>query len=173
MKGFFVKIVDEIPEVKIVRCRTIAEALIRGGFHPQKVDLVSGLIHGTFHPTVTASADVLYEPLAKEHEGDMEYCRTCAIASLDAEMTVSELYRALDKAGYYPASISEGASYLSMHMVENVMHLGTLIRDERYQEYRLFTRGNGKVEFVPFYSATKLKAYYKIVVVKKEGDKKR
>jgi hypothetical protein len=169
-----VKIIHEIKEIRIVRCRTIAEALIRGGYHKQHVDIVSGLIHGTFRVDNFSHFDVLYEPLMKEYEGDDVYFRTCALASLDREMSVPEFYRVIDREGYYPASISEGSSYLTLGMVENVIHLGTFIRDESYHEQRLLTRGNGKVEFVPFFSATKLKPYYRVVVVKKEiGNKKR
>jgi hypothetical protein len=102
-----------------------------------------------------------------------EYTRTLALVTFAGEMKAKEFFERIEKSGYYPASVSEGMAYLPILAekgidVDTVFHLGTSFRDEKYTEFRLLTRSNGEVEPIPFFSATRLKQYYHIVVVKKE-----
>lgn len=166
------KIEYEIQDVKVIRRRTIAEAL---ALHPDvyHLDMFSGLLSGDFLVKNPSSPEALYKPLLQEHEGEEVYWRTCALATLGEEWRVSEFYQALRGKGYYPAGMSESSAYLSALKergveVSTIIHLGTCIIDDTCREQRLLTRGNTKVELVPWYTATKLKSYYHVVVVKEE-----
>ncbi len=172
------KIEHEIKDVGIVRGRSIAEALAaRAGsrFFGGLPHLLLNTLSRNKPPNVSAEerelAEVLHEPLWKEYEGERICKRTLALASLDKGMSIRECYRELGNACYYPASISEGMSYLSARTAPSgeaglILHLGTILRIE-YREYRLLTRKNSAVALVAIYPATQLKPHYKIVVVKK------
>lgn len=169
----------EIVGVSVIRCRTIAHALAltQGKHHLHDL---SAFILGTMRLDRRSERDlallnILHEPLWRDYEGAEEYEKTLALVSLEKEMLVPDFRKALGELGYYPASMSESASFLMALMHRGtkaypVFHLGTAIRDEKFQEYRLLVREGGVTEFIPFYpAATKLKAYYLIVAVKKEG----
>lgn len=169
----------EIVGVSVFRYRTVAHALVptQRKHHPRDLAaLVLGMTRlNKQNQGDPALLSVLQEPLWQGYEGAKGYERTLALVSLEKEMLVPDFRRALDERGYYPASMSESASYLIALMRRGteaypVFHLGTVIRDEKFREYRLLVREGGVTEFVPFYPATtKLKAYYLIVAVKKEG----
>ena len=171
------KIEHEMKSVRIVRHHTIADALMVG-LSKYPLDGLSNRIFSALHlnkPTVAEQelAEMLYQPLWREYEGETVYERTLALISLDMEIGVHEFYQELVKNDCYPASFSEGMSYLpvlvaSDVMIDAVLHLGTSLRDEKWMEYRLLTREKGNVELIHFYSAMKLKSYYRTIVVKEE-----
>jgi hypothetical protein len=118
-------------------------------------------------------AEMLLQPLPTEYGDGTERTETLAIVSLEWEMERKEFYEELAKSDYYPAGMSESMSYLPILstkdvIVDTIFHLGTLLLNVKYMEFRLLTRSNGYVEAIPFYPATKLKSYYHVVVVKKE-----
>jgi hypothetical protein len=162
----------EMKDVRIVRHLTLAEALTPV-FGISRIDIVSGLLSGNFHAENRSQTDVFSERLAKEYEGDRVYRRTCVLVSLDRDWNSAEFFRELVKNSYYPASVSEGVSYLTELLrqgkkVESVFHLGTRILSEDFREQRLLMKGSGKYELVPFYSSTKIKARYHVVAIKEE-----
>ena len=172
------KIEREIENVRIVRYSTIAETLLPV-FKKSHADIVSGLMGGDFRVNNFSQQEqeVLSKPLARYYEGDRVYRRTCALVSLDRDWTHAEFFHELADTVYYPAGISEGISYATLLIergvrIDAIFHLGARILDEKYQELRLLTREDGRCEFIPFYSATKLRPYYHIVVVKKENTPK-
>lgn len=172
------KIEHEIVGVGITRYRTIAHALalIQGKHHLHDFSsfVLSTMRLDRKKEEDLPLLDLLHEPLRREYEGAETYEKTLALVSLEKEMLVQDFCKTLDERGYYPASTSESASYLLALMHRGtraypLFHLGTAIRDEKFQEYRLLMREDDKIEFIPFYPATtKLKAYYLIVAVKKE-----
>ena len=173
------KIEYEVKDVEIVRKRTIAEALearpggrLLGGLPHLLLSTLSRSRSPDIPNGERELAEILREPLWKECEGERVCKRTLALASLDKGMSMREFYRELNDARYYPASISEGTSYLPVLAARSVradlLHLGTVLRIE-YGEYRLLTKKNNAVELVAIYPATQLKPHYKIVVVKKES----
>lgn len=171
------KIEHEIQDVEIVRYRTIADALTAGlGKH--LLDGPSNRILNALHldrPTEVSLklSETLREPLRKWYESGEAYRRTLALVSLDGEMTAHDFRRKLAEDGYYPASVSEGMSYIRLLTarrieVDGVLHLGTFLRTETFEEKRLLTRKNGDIELIAFHSAMKLKSYYRIIAVKEE-----
>ena len=172
------KIEHEIKDVQMVRYRTISEALIVGlGKH--LLDGISNRILDTLHllnaDEESELSEVLHEPLWRVYEDEKSCTQTCALVSMEQEMTEHEFRLALTKNDhqYVPASISEAMSYLPVLKekgieVDFVFHLGTSFRTEKFFEQKILTRKNGTVELVPFYHATKLKPHYTIVVVKEE-----
>ena len=171
------KIEHELPDIAVVRFRTIAEALIASSGTHHLNDL-SVRVLNTLHLNRQSKAEavvleVLHQPLVAMYEDVSEYRRTLAVVSLEKEMNLNDFFQALNESNYYPASMSESVSYLRALRgrgvnVSPIFHLGTFILDDQYREQRLLVRDNGTVELVPSYPMTKLKAYYWIVVVKKE-----
>ena len=172
------KIEYETKDVKIVRYRTPAEALasgFRAGISGSLSRIVLDTLYKGKPAEVDELAEALREPLWREYEGEKTYERTLALISLSREMEIREFYQKLNEleSGYYPASLSEGMSYLPVLAKDGVqadvvIHLGTSFRDEEYHERRLLTKKNGSAELVAFYPATRLKPHYKLIVVKRE-----
>lgn len=153
------KITHRRVDVKIVHYGTAADALLSGlGKRHRETD---GLVIG-----------LLNEQLGNEHKEDKSYLR-CALVSLESEIGVRELYNFLYERDCYPASFSEGMSYLRLIRkcgvaIGTVLHLGTFIRGEDFREQRFLTRGDGTIRLIDFYPDMKLKTCYDIVVVEKE-----
>ena len=169
------KIEYEIKDVKVVRHSTIAAALatVYGpAVHAkERVDLVGGLMGRNFH-VADPHYYLLHQPLAREYEGESVYRRTCALVTLDRDWQPSEFSQELDKKGYYRASTSETVAYLGRFKEQRVdlgtvVHLGTFILDDVYQQRRLVTR-DGKVDLPVVLPTTRLKHYHMIVVIEKE-----
>ncbi|MCX6790516.1 MAG: hypothetical protein NTV60_03260 [Candidatus Kaiserbacteria bacterium] len=166
--------------VEIVRHATIANGL-EACFGKPPSGKTMGIVLSTLHldrktkaklEAEEELASMLLEPLTGEYETENRYRRTLAVASLPWEMEVREVYQKLREKEYYPASFSEGMSYLPVLVakgivLDTVFHLGTFLRNEKNTEFRLRTKSKGEVELVPFYHST-LKAYYSLIVVKKE-----
>ena len=170
------RIEHEIKDVKVVRYGSIADALSplygKGSYEKQRTDIVGSLMSGELH-VVHPHIRALHERLSRVHEGEPTYRRTCALVTLEREWKVREFYDALADREYYPAGVSEGVSYLLLlkshkAITGSVAHLGTRILDEQFREQRLLTKEDGNVELIPVYGETKLKPYYRVVVVKKE-----
>ena len=169
----------EIDGISVTRYPTIAHALAltqgKHHLHDLPAFILSTMRLDRRSEEDLALLNILHEPLWRDYEGAEGYEKTLALVSLGKEMLIPDFRKALDEQGYYPASMSESASYLVTLMHQGtraypVFHLGTAIRDEKFREYRLLVREGGVTEFIPFYpAATKLKAYYLIVAVKKEG----
>lgn len=174
------KIEYEIKNVKVVRHHTIAEALTMG-LGNRLTDNLFRFIRDLLRQSRSLDErkeliEVLSEPLSKEYEGKKTYERTIALVSLDKEIKIREFYQELAKSEYYPASVSEGMSYLpilasSGVRVDALFHLGTFFRNEEYIEQRLVTRRNGSAALIAFHPTMKLKPYYHIIVVKNEQGK--
>lgn len=177
------KIEYEMADVKIVRYLTIAKALEVGFDRFKRSKALSKLVFHTLHldtktPKQLKAEQELQEMLAQPlgiWDEIEEYTRTLALITFSGEMKAKEFFERLEKSGYYPASVSEGMAYLPILaergiVADTVFHLGTSFRDEKYMESRLLTRSNGEVEPISFFSATRLKQYYHIVVVKKEKE---
>lgn len=176
--------IEHMENVRVVRHHTEAEAVIAGlGKHA--LNGVSNRILSLLHlertdPAERELAEVLRSPLWREYEGEPVYDRTCALVSLEGDMGVHEFYEELAEKDYFPASVSEGMSYLPVLSankieVETVFHLGTatFVGEHNEKERRLLTRKQGSVELIPFYHATRLKPHYHIVVVRKAEKKKK
>ncbi|OGG78608.1 hypothetical protein A3A36_01015 [Candidatus Kaiserbacteria bacterium RIFCSPLOWO2_01_FULL_52_12b] len=167
------KIEHEI-SVRVVRYRTIKKALVasfkKGTRKVVKQTFLGLLPKRKMTETERELAEILHQPLLKGYEGESVYERTLALTSVEKEIEVRDFYQQLAELEYYPASISEGLSFMRTSGVEvdKILHLGTCIRNEKFLEKRLLTRKNGVVELEPFFPATKLKPHYHIVVVKKE-----
>lgn len=171
------KIEYEIKNVKVVRHHTIAEALTMG-LGNRLTDNLFRFVRDLLRQSRSLDEkeeliEVLGEPLLKEYEGKKTYERTIALVSLDKEIGIREFYQELAKGEYYPASVSEGMSYLPILAsdgvrIDAVLHLGTFLRNEEYIEQRLLTRKNGSAALVAFHPTMKLKPYYRIIVVKAE-----
>lgn len=169
----------EIAGIKVIRYRTVAHALAltqgKHHLHDLPAFILSTMRLDRRSEEGLALLNILHEPLWQDYEGAGEYEKTLALVSLEKEMLIRDFCKAIGEQGYYPASMSESASYLVALMHSGtraypVFHLGTAIRDEKFREYRLLVREGGVTEFIPFYpAATKLKAYYLVVAVKKEG----
>src|ERR1035437_247794 len=176
------KLEHEVEGVGIDWFRTVEEALAAGLGKPSPVKAISGLVLNTLHldsknkvrlEKEEELAELLRQPLTGEYEDGMRHTETLALVSLEWEMERKEFYEELAKSDYYPAGLSESMSYLPILATKNIVvdaifHLGTLLLNEKYTEFRLLTRSNGYVEAIPFYPATKLKPYYHVVVVMKE-----
>ena len=172
------RIAHELEDVRILRTgRTIVDGLEtlygKGRYaRGQRTDLVSSLMSGE-RKLAEPLPDELYKTLVRVHEGDLVYTRTCALVTLEREWTTKEFYSVLDDRGYVPAGTSETIAFVLAYKNRGVVvhgrldHLGTRILDELYNEKRLVTGEDGKVELVPFYSTTKLKTYHRLVVVQK------
>lgn len=174
------KIEHEKAGVVVTRYGTLAAALAVASGKHHLHDLSSLVMRklnlGKARGGVNAALpSVLHEPLWREYEGDARYVRTLAIAVPERETTIRDFSEFLYEKGYCPASVSEGASYLPVLAARGVkatpvFHLGTLILDENFREYRLLVRDGGEIDLIPFYPATtKLKPYYVIVVARKKG----
>lgn len=158
------KIAHRIKGVKVVKYDNFAEALI-AGLGRYRTD-ISDMI-----------AALLQESLGNRYEEEgCVYCQ-CALASLEREMSVHELYEILEDTDYRLADFSESMSYLRLLRkrgvaLGSILHLGTFICGEDFREQRFLTKGDGTVKFVNFYPATKLEPSYDIVVVEKEKTNK-
>lgn len=170
------KIEHETPGVLVVRHSTPAEAIAASMGKPF-VKSTSELVLSRLHLDRQSRreqdiADLLREPLAKDYEGEVMYERTLALVSLEKEIGIPEFFQEVIQKGYYPGSFSEGMSYfpiLASHgiIVDALFHLGLILRI-RKMEWRLLMRGNGSMELIPFFPITKLKPFYRLVVVKAE-----
>lgn len=163
-----------IKDFVVTRHYTIAETLVKGsGEHPS-ADLFARFLD-KLHLNKTTEADLelkrlLHEPLWREYEGEQVYQRTGALVVLDRRWSVPEYDAALAEKGFYPASISEGVSYLadSKTEVNSVFHLRTFLQGNGGTEYRLLTKSDGSAELIPFYRPTCIKQYYTLVAIKEK-----
>lgn len=152
-----------------------------GGTH--RIDIVSGLMHGTFHgekPSVRADprgelalATVRRQVLSREFEGLAPYQLTCARLSLDREWRIPELWHALDTREYLPAGMNESTAYLRLLAASGVplgttFHLGTHIVNDLYQEQKLLVFDDGRLELVTVYGGTVVRPHWHVVVARKE-----
>lgn len=160
------KIIQEVPDVEVIRYRTVAESL-RASYGNWLFTADALLSRKNRNHECLGFLD---RPLSFEYEGKPSYTRTMALVELSEDVKVQEYYKALAGKGFYPASVSEGLSFLFTlrhPKVDQVFHLGTVFRDDSYTEYRLLTRKGGGVEFVAFYpNATKLKTHYNLVAIR-------
>ena len=169
--------IEHESKVRVVPYQTIEDALLTGLSkdllnNPYK-RIIGALRLNRKTPEERELSEVLREPLWGEY-----YERTLALASLEQEMGVHELYQELARDGYCPAGISEEMPYLRILAargveVDVVFHLGTSLRTSTLTERRLLTKKNGDIELVPFYHVTRLKSYYKIIVAKEEKGRPR
>ena len=158
-------------DVEVIRHSSIAEALLLDFGYHENVFLRRLL--EVFRVDAPQNVDAVFEPLTKDYENEHAYRKTCALASLETVMSVHDFYRALEKDGYYPASVSEGLSYLSVLKrkgveIGTILHLGTFVCDEDFQEQRLLTKGTGRMKLIGFPCKGSLKAHYQVVVIEKE-----
>lgn len=172
-------------EVKVSRYATVNDALralytVRKNAH--SIDVVSGLMYGSFHiekPSELgdpcgeiAITTLRRQALSREYEGPLSYIQTCAHVSFSREWNLSELYRTLEEKEYVPASTSESTAYLRLMLalglpIGTTFHLGTHIVNERYEVQRLLVHDDGRVELVTIYEKTKVRPPWHVVVVKK------
>lgn len=175
-------ILYEISDVKIEPYRTVAEALEAGFRKFAKEKAISKAVLHTLHLDNKTKAALekeeeieimLRQPLWSGYESELSYTRTLALVSLESKIEVKDFCRELAQSGYFLASLSESMSYvpilINQHIkIDYILHLGTILRNERFEEFRLLTKNKGESELISFYPGTKLKPYYHIVVVKKE-----
>ncbi len=160
--------------VKVLRYRTVDEALRRSRGE-RRARWIPSFARAIFHADKFPRLELLDAQLRRECEGKRVYLRTCALVSLDEETSVRGFYLELAENGYTPASLSEGLSYLATcadarGKAGTVIHLGMFMCDDDFCERRLVTRKDGKIDFIEFHHQTRLKAYYKVVVVRKTED---
>lgn len=179
-------------QTEVSRFATVNDAL--RALYPQKgneksrhearrMDVVSGLMYGTFHVEnlavqadprgEAAIATVRRQMLSREHEGLVSYQLTCAHVSLDREWRIPELWNALDKGDYRPAGLNESTAYLRLltasgTAIGTTFHLGTHIVNELYQEQKLLAFDDGRLELVTIYKGTMVRPHWHVVAAKKE-----
>ncbi len=160
------RIERKVENVRVVRHRTILEALRVLARNPSARKAM-------FSSTEEIQHNILDAPLARVYEGDVVYRRDCGVVSVREVCEYADFVHRLTRGGYYPAGTNETVAYLSVLAAEKVridgvVHLGTRILDESYQEYRLLMRAPGLYELLPFFPRTKLQPGYHIVVVREE-----
>lgn len=177
-------------ETRVSRYATVDDALRavyptgknETSVHGTRVDVVSGLMTGTFRvekPSVeddprgeTAIATVRGYHLAREYEGPLTYQQVCAQVSIIREWRIPELLRVLEEAGYAPASMSESTAYLKQLLARGILigttfHLGMHIVNERFEVQRLLAHADGRVELIMLSDRTVVRPSWHVVVTKK------
>lgn len=158
------KVLYEMKDVRVVRGRTIAEAL--EACYGKRLHL---------RPYVTDQEfdELLHKPLRKWDGEESVYRETLAVFSVGREMLEHEFRKLLAEKGYGVASTSETLACLRALKdggikIDHVLHLGTILRSEDYAaEYRLLTMASGETQKLPhFWNVTTLKPYYHAVAAR-------
>ncbi len=103
-------------------------------------------------------SELLDRALWRNSDGDERiYERVLAFVEIEREVKVAEFLMFIQSEGYEVASLSEGLA-LTRELIQqdvapgNVFHLGAVLRDEEYLEYRLITSREGVPRLVRYFT---------------------
>lgn len=176
------KITHEIKDVRVIRKVTLHQAL-EVGMHENLKHRVSSWFHKKIHHGETSDAERRFIELTddlvlqKPYEVENEYSKTMALVTLEKKMTVKEIYDGLvklDGFSSYPASFSEGMSflgqaYIAKISVGTVIHLGLQLLDQKtLVQWVPITSGYEKIRVEEYSSAKLFNPAWQVIVIKKD-----